>query len=157
MKKWSHQLSIIASIEDVWQLFDQTLENTKRFVPNLESIEPIEETEEVVGSVYRYVLKVQRLLQEQEVTIVDYEDTPNYKKIITKFEIPKMLEVRNEYELKRLGNTKTELKVNLVNIPLRFDMKILLMLASKKRSVVDLSNRIRLAAEADYRASLNEL
>lgn len=150
MKKWSHEVVIHAPIEDVWKVFDGSLEETQRIMPNIVSIEPIKETEDKVGSVYRQIFRNRNAVQEYEVETVEYEDTSTYKKLKTSFTIPRMLDITNVYELKQLDDGKTQFFNETTNIPLRWDMKILLFFAGKK-PVVDLVERVRIAAETTYR------
>src|SRR5690625_6356783 len=102
MKKLSHDVKVHAPIEDVWALFDLSLKQTKRIMPNIVSVEPIEETEEMIGSSYRQVVRQKRTQQEFLIEVVEYEDTPTYKCLKTNFEIPNMLDVTNVYKMEKI-------------------------------------------------------
>jgi len=156
MKKLSHDVKVHAPIEDVWALFDLSLKQTKRIMPNIVSVEPIEETEEMIGSSYRQVVRQKRTQQEFLIEVVEYEDTPTYKCLKTNFEIPNMLDVTNVYKMEKIDDRTTTFISETINIPLRWDMKILLFFTGK-RSVVDLCRRVQEAAEKDFGIKQNEL
>jgi len=156
MKKWSHEITISAPIEGVWSLFDYSQDQTKKIIPKLISIEPVEQTEELVGSVYRQVFRQRGVVQEHFIKILDYKDTPDYKLLKTNFEIEGMINVTTTYEVKRLSKNKTSFKTEIINEPLRLDMKFMLFFAGKKPAV-DFCKQVQLAAEADYQINLNEL
>lgn len=156
MKTWSHETTILAPIENVWSLFDFTHQQTEKIVPKLISIEQVEHSEEIVGSVYRQVFRLRGIVQEHFIKIIEHKDTPDYKKMKTNFELPGVMDVTNIYEIKRISENKTHLKVDIINKPLRWDMKFMLFFAGKKPAV-DFCKRVRLAAEADYQINLNEL
>lgn len=148
MKKWEHETTISASIEDVWSLFDYSFEQMKKIKPELISLDLVEQAEEFVGSVYRQVYKKRRVVQEHFITILDHKDTADYKLLKTTFDLPGMLRVTNKYELKKLSEKETSLKTKIINEPLRWDMKFLLLFAGKKPAV-DLCKQVRNVAEAN--------
>lgn len=156
MKTWSHEATILAPIETVWSLFDFTHQQTEKIVPKLISIEEVEQSEAIVGTIYRQVFRLRGMVQEYFIKITEHKDTADYKLLKTSFELQGTMKVTHVYEIKKLSKGKTHLKVEIHNEPLRWDMKIMLFFAGKKPAV-DLCKRVRLAAEADYHLDLNEL
>lgn len=156
MKKWTHETVIEAPIEEIWKLFSFSTKKRKKIMPNLVSVEAIEESEEVVGSVYRQIHRHGRMPQEYLLTVTDFKDTADFKRLETRFDIPRMLEVTDRYEIEKIDETTSKLKAETINVPLRWDMKFLLFFKGKK-PVVDLCREVRLVAESSYGYQFNEL
>ena len=52
MKQWSREIEIKAPIEDVWMLFNGSLEEMQKIMPQVVENKPIKITDEMVGSIY---------------------------------------------------------------------------------------------------------
>ena len=52
MKQWSKEIEINAPIEDVWILFNGSLEEMQKIMPQVVENKPKTITDEVVGSIY---------------------------------------------------------------------------------------------------------
>jgi uncharacterized membrane protein len=53
LKEWTKEIEIDAPIEKIWALFDGSLENMQKIMPQVISNIPVKVTEEGVGSIYR--------------------------------------------------------------------------------------------------------
>lgn len=53
MKEWTRDIEINAPIEEVWSLVDGSIENMQKIMPNVIEHEPINVTEDKIGSVHR--------------------------------------------------------------------------------------------------------
>jgi ligand-binding SRPBCC domain-containing protein len=71
MKKWTRSIKIQAPIEQVWKLFNVSLEDMQKIMPQVIENEPITITEEGTGSVYRQKFKEGKRVQEYEVNTLD--------------------------------------------------------------------------------------
>ncbi len=79
MKQWSKEIEVHAPIEQVWSLFDGTLANMQKIMPQVVDHQPVKVTDGVVGSVYRQTYKEGKRIMEYDVTTLDSLILPNAK------------------------------------------------------------------------------
>jgi carbon monoxide dehydrogenase subunit G len=146
MKKWTKSIEINAPIETVWELFDGSLENMQKIMPQVIENTPVHETEEVVGSVYRQKYREGKRVMEYDVKTLEYNDTPDYKKLKVGFHLANMFDITATYELTKKDENLTELTYTATNQPLKWYTKLFLLFASEK-VVVDFVERVKRVAE----------
>jgi carbon monoxide dehydrogenase subunit G len=146
MKKWTKSIEINAPIETVWELFDGSLENMQKIMPQVIENTPVHETEEVVGSVYRQKYREGKRVMEYDVKTLEYKDTPDYKKLKVGFQLANMFDITATYELTKKDENLTELTYTATNQPLKWYTKLFLLFASEK-VVVDFVERVKRVAE----------
>jgi carbon monoxide dehydrogenase subunit G len=146
MKKWTKSIEINAPIETVWELFDGSLENMQKIMPQVIENTPVHETEEVVGSVYRQKYREGKRVMEYDVKTLEYKDTPDYKKLKVSFQLANMFDITATYELTKKDENLTELTYTATNQPLKWYTKLFLLFASEK-VVVDFVERVKRVAE----------
>lgn len=146
MKKWTKSIEINAPIETVWELFDGSLENMQKIMPQVIENTPVHETEEVVSSVYRQKYREGKRVMEYDVKTLEYKDTPDYKKLKVGFHLANMFDITATYELTKKDENLTELTYTATNQPLKWYTKLFLLFASEK-VVVDFVERVKRVAE----------
>lgn len=147
MKQWTKEIEIEAPIDQVWKLFDGSLENMHKIMPQVMENKPIKVTEEVVGSVYRQKYKEGKRIMEYNVETLEYLDTPDLKKLRVGFPLANMFEITAFYELKQINNNKTLFKYTVTNRALKWFVKLFLLFASDK-VVIKFVERVKNVAEA---------
>lgn len=147
MKKWTNDIEINAPIEQVWMLFDGSLENMQKIMPQVVEHKQLKITEEVVGSVYRQKYKEGKRVEEYDVETLEYTNTSNNKKLKVGFILANMFEITALYELTKINNDKTLFKYTVTNRPLKWFVKLFLMFASEK-VVVKFVERVKIVAES---------
>lgn len=147
MKQWTKDIQIEAPINQVWKLFDGSLENMQKIMPQVMENKPIKVTEEVVGSVYRQKYKEGKRIMEYNVETLEYLDTPDLKKLRVGFPLANMFEITAFYELKQINNNKTLFKYTVTNRALKWFVKLFLLFASDK-VVIKFVERVKNVAEA---------
>lgn len=146
MKKWTKEIEIEASIEDVWEFFDGTLENMQKIMPQVVENKPIKITDEVVGSVYRQKYREGKRIEEYDVETLEYLSAPDKKRLKIGFTLAQMFEITALYELDRINENKTILKYTVTNRPLKWFVKLFLLFATEK-VVVEYLSRVKNEAE----------
>lgn len=146
MKRWTKEIEIDAPIEHVWKYLDGSLENMQKIMPQVVSNEPVTITEGRVGSVYRQKYKEGKRIMEYEVETLGYLNSPNEKKMKVGFALGGMFEITAGYELFRVTDEKTHFIYTTTNKPLKWFVKLFLLVASEK-SVVDFVERVKRVAE----------
>lgn len=149
MKTWEHETTINAPIEEVWQLFDGPVEKIKKVMPNIISIEQIKETESQIGNVYRQRFKNGKRIQTYDVETLEYQNGPDYKKLKTKFTIPRMMTITTLYSLQKIEEGKVKFYYESTNEPLRLRMRILQLFVGKKH-IISFVDHVKAIAESDY-------
>jgi uncharacterized protein YecA (UPF0149 family) len=146
MKQWTKEIDIDAPIEQVWKLFNGSLEDMQKIMPQVIENKLISETENGIGSIYRQKYKEGNRVQQYDVTTLDYLDTPENKKLKVGFSIANMFEITALYELQELEENKTRFRYTTTNQPLKWFVKLFLLLASDK-IVIQFVNRVKKVAE----------
>lgn len=149
LKRWQKEIEIDAPMEEVWRLFDQSLENMQKIMPKVVGHEPIETTEEVVGSVYRQAYQEGGRTDEYEVETLEYVDTDDKKRLKNGFTMSNLFEITTAFDLIKLDENKTRFIYSTTNKPLKWYVKPFLMFASDK-AVVEFVERVKQAAEAEH-------
>jgi hypothetical protein len=150
MKKWTRSIEIQAPIEQVWKLFNGSLEDMQKVMPQVIENEPIIITEGGIGSVYRQKFKEGKRVQEYEVKTLDYLDTPDHKILKVGFSLANMFEITAAYELRKLDEQKTWFQYSTTNQPFKWYMKLLLsLLFGNNKIVVKFVERVKRVAESD--------
>jgi len=148
MKTWVKEIEINAPIEQVWELFDGSLENMQKIMPQVVENKLITETEEVVGSVYRQKYKEGKRIMEYDVTALEYENNETNKKFKVGFTLANMFEITAKYELTKIDEQTTHLTYTATNQPLKWFAKLFVMLASDK-AAVEFVERVKKVAEKE--------
>ncbi len=148
MKSWTKDIEINAPIEEVWKLFEGSLEDMQKIMPQVVSNEPIHITEDKVGSVYRQSYREGKSVREYDVRTLEYENTPEVKRVKITFNLAKMFDITATYELEKLEENKTYFKYTTTNNPLKWFIKFMLNFASDK-VVVQFVERVKKVAESN--------
>ena len=80
MKKWSSEIEIDAPIDKVWALFDGSLKDMQKIMPQVIANDPIEQKEEGVGSIHLQKFQEGKQVMEYMVETLEYVDNQNEKK-----------------------------------------------------------------------------
>lgn len=150
MKEWSTEIEINAPIEDVWSLFDGSLENMQKIMPQVIEHKPIKVTENKIGSVYRQQYKEGKRVEEYDVTTLDYINESNQKRLKIGFTLANLFELTALYELQQINDHQTSFKYTATNKPLKWFLKLLLVFSSDK-VVVQFVERVKRVAEGEMR------
>ena len=148
MKKWSKEIEINAPIERVWKLFNGSLEDMQKIMPQVVDNQPIKITEDKVGSIYLQKYKEGKKVMEYNVETLEYLDSADEKKVKIGFTLAKMFEITAQYELVKLDNDKTHLKYTTTNQPLKWFVKLLLLFSTEK-VVIEFVERVKKVAESE--------
>lgn len=148
MKKWSKDIEIDAPIEQIWQLFNGSLENMQKIMPQVVDNQPITITENQVGSVYLQKYKEGKRIMEYNVETLEYFDSPTEKKVKVGFTLANMFEITAQYELVKLENDKTHFTYTTTNRPLKWFVKLFLLFATDK-VVIEFVERVKRVAESE--------
>jgi hypothetical protein len=146
MKEWTKEIDIDAPIEKIWSLFDGTLENTQKIMPQVVSQTPVKVTEEKVGSIYRQQYKEGKRIEEYDVETLVYLDTPDHKKMKVGFNLANYFEITAGYELTKLNDHQSRFKYTTTNKPLKAIFKLFLWFSSDK-VVVKFVEKVKEVAE----------
>jgi uncharacterized membrane protein len=146
MKQWSKSIEINAPIEKVWELFDGSIENMQKIMPQVVENTPVKITADKVGSIYSQKYKEGKRVEQYDVETLEYADTPNFKKLKVGFTLANLFDITADYELTQLEHNKTHLKYTATNKPLKWFIKMFLLLASD-RVVVQFVERVKRVAE----------
>lgn len=148
MKKWSKEIEIDSPIEQVWKLFNGSLEEMQKIMPQVVENKPITITDNMVGSVYLQKYKEGKRIMEYNVETLAYLDSPNEKKVEIGFTLANMFEITAQYELIKLDDHKTYLKYTTTNRPLKWFGKLFLLFSTKKL-VIEFVERVKKVAESE--------
>lgn len=152
MKEWSKEIEIHAPIDIVWGLLNGSLEEMQRIMPQVVDHQPVKVTNEGVGSIYRQKYREGKRVEEYDVETLEYQNTPDQKKLKVGFTLAKMFEITARYELTAINKQKTLFKYTCTNKPLKAFLKLFLFLASDK-IVVQFCERVKKVAEEEYKNS----
>ena len=147
MKEWSKEIEINAPIEDVWMLFNGSLEEMQKIMPQVVENKPKTITDDKVGSIYSQKYQEGKRVMEYEVETLEYQDTSNEKMLKAGFTLSNMFEITAKYELVKLEDNKTFFKYTTTNKPLKWFIKPFLLFASDK-VVVKFVQRVKDVAES---------
>jgi hypothetical protein len=148
LKEWTKEIEIDAPIEKIWALFDGSLENMQKIMPQVVSNKPVKVTEEGVGSIYRQQYKEGKRIEEYDVETLEYLDTPTHKKMKVGFNLANYFEITAGYEVTKINEHKTHFKYTTSNKPLKAIFKLLLWFASDK-VVVKFVDKVKEVAEKE--------
>jgi hypothetical protein len=149
MKQWTKEIEINAPIDTVWGLLDGSLEEMQKIMPQVVDHQPVKVTNEGIGSIYRQKYKEGKRVEEYDVETLEFENSPDKKKLKIGFTLAKMFEITALYELKAINEQKTHFKYTCTNRPLKAFLKLFLFFASDK-IVVQFCERVKKIAEEDY-------
>ncbi|MCM3694150.1 SRPBCC family protein [Neobacillus niacini] len=149
MKEWTKEIEIDAPIEKIWALFDGSLENMQKIMPQVISNTPVKVTEEGVGTIYRQQYKEGKRVEEYDVETLVYLDTPDHKKMMVGFNLANYFEITAGYELTKINEHKSHFKYTTTNKPLKAIFKLFLWFASDK-TVVKFVEKVKAAAEEEH-------
>ncbi|MFB5662602.1 SRPBCC family protein [Alteribacillus sp. HJP-4] len=148
MKQWTKEIEIHAPVEEVWSLFDGSLENMQKIMPQVIEHKPVKVTEGGIGSIYRQKYQEGKRVEEYEVETLEYMDAPGNKVLKVGFTIANMFEITAAYELIKMNENKTHFRYTATNKPLKWYIKPLIVLASSK-VVVTFVERVKRVAEEE--------
>ena len=148
MKQWTKEIEIDAPIEQVWQLFDGSLENMQKIMPQVVENKPITITDEMVGSMYLQKYKEGKRVMEYEVETLEYSDSSDEKKMKVGFTLANMFDITARYELVKLNDHKTSFTYTTTNRPLKWFVKLFLLFGNDK-VVVEFVQRVKKVAESE--------
>lgn len=148
MKEWTKEIEIDAPIEKIWGLFDGSLENMQKIMPQVVGNTPVKVTEEGVGSIYRQQYKEGKRVEEYDVVTLEYMNNPDHKKMKVGFNLANYFEITAGYELTKINEHKTRFKYTTTNKPLKVFLKLFLWFASDK-VVVNFVNKVKQVAEEE--------
>ncbi|RSL35224.1 SRPBCC family protein [Salibacterium salarium] len=148
MKRWKKEIDIDAPIDEVWCLFDQSLENMQKIMPKVIGHEPVKTTEEVVGSVYRQTYQEGSRTAEYDVETLEYVDTDDKKRLKIEFTMSELFEITTAYDLLKLNEYKTRFIYSTTNKPLKWRVKPFLLFASDK-AVIAFVERVKRVVEEE--------
>ncbi|MEK3885122.1 SRPBCC family protein [Paenibacillus sp. PL2-23] len=148
MKQWTKEIQIQAPIEQVWSYLDGTLEQMQKIMPQVVENTPVKVTDEVVGSIYRQKYKEGKRIEEYEVHTLEYLNTPADKKLKIGFQLAGWFEITATYELHRVDDGTTAFKYTATNQPLKWFVKLFLLMANDK-VVVQFVERVKRVAESE--------
>lgn len=147
MKKWSEDIEIDAPIEQVWQLFDGTLEDMQKIMPSVMTNEPVKITDERVGSIYRQKSRSGKRVEEYDVETLFYNNQSDHKEMKVGFTIKNTIEITSYYELKKIDDNTTYFRYETTNQPLKWYLKLLINLADSNKVVIQFISRVKNKAE----------
>lgn len=148
MKQWTKEIEIDAPIEQVWNLFNGSLENMQKIMPQVIENKPITITEGMVGSVYLEKYKEGKRVMEYQVETLEYDNSTDEKRLKVGFTIANMFDITARYELVKLNDNRTSLTYTSTNRPLKWFMKLFLLFSSDK-VVVEFLQRVKKVAESE--------
>ncbi len=148
MKSWTKEIEINAPIEKVWKLFNGSLEDMQKIMPQVVRHEPVHVTEEKIGTIYRQAYREGKRIQEYDVETLEYLETANEKRMKIGFNLANMFDITALYELKKIDDTTTHFVYTTTNKPLKPILKLLLKFASNK-VVVQFVERVKKVAESE--------
>jgi hypothetical protein len=146
MKQWSREIEINAPIEDVWMLFNGSLEEMQKIMPQVVENKPKTITDNKVGSIYLQKYKEGKRVMEYEVETLEYKNDSNEKMVKVGFTLSNMFEITAQYELVKLEDNKTFFKYNTTNRALKWFIKPFLLFGNDK-VVVKFVQRVKDVAE----------
>jgi len=148
MKQWSKEIEIDAPIEQVWNLFNGSLENMQKIMPQVIENKPITIIEGMVGSVYLEKYKEGKRVMEYQVETLEYDNSPDEKRLKVGFTIANMFDITARYVLVKLNDNRTSLTYTSTNRPLKWFLKLFLLFSSDK-VVVEFLQRVKKVAESE--------
>ena len=148
MKKWTKEIEIDAPIEQVWTFFDGPIENMQKIMPQVVENKAITIVDGVVGSIYLQKYKEGKRVMEYQVETLEYNNSPDEKKLKVGFTLANMFDITARYELVKLSDNKTSLKYTATNRPLKWFVKLFLLFATEK-VVVEFLERVKKVAESE--------
>ncbi|WP_318616283.1 SRPBCC family protein [Sporosarcina sp. YIM B06819] len=148
MKKWTSEVEINAPIEKVWQLFDGSLENMQKIMPQVVGNKPISITDEVVGSIYLQEYKEGKRVMKYEVETLEYGNSLDVKKMKVGFTLANMFDITASYQLVKIDEFRTAFTYTTTNRPLKWFVKLFLLFGTDK-VVVEFVQRVKMVAESD--------
>lgn len=148
MKQWTKEIEIEAPIEQVWSFFNGSLENMQKIMPQVVENTPITITDGMVGSVYLQKYKEGKRVMEYQVETLEFNDSPDEKKLKVGFTLANMFDITARYELVKLNDHKTSLKYTATNRPLKWFVKLFLLFSTDK-VVVEFLQRVKKVAESE--------
>jgi hypothetical protein len=146
MKVWTKEIRVEAPIDQVWGLLNGSIEDMQKIMPQVVDHQPVKVTNEGVGSIYRQKYKEGKRVEEYDVETLEFENTPNKKKLKIGFTLAKMFEITALYELTAINEQKTLFRYTCTNKPLKAFLKLFLFFASDK-IVVQFCDRVKKVAE----------
>lgn len=135
MKKWSNEIEINAPIEEVWTLFDGSLEDLQKIMPQVIANEVLSETDDGVGSIHLQKFKEGKQIMEYMVETLEYINLPDEKTKKITFKLNDIFEVTRRYELIKVEEDKTLFKYTSTNRALKLYVRLFSLFASNKVSL----------------------
>ena len=153
MKQWTKEILIDTPIDQVWNLFDGSIENMQKIMPQVIENTPVKITPEGTGSIYRQKYKEGKRIEEYDVTTLEFLDTPEQKRLKVGFVLANCFGITALYEIKRVDSNKTHFKYTATNEALKWFIKIFLLFGSDK-IVVKFVEQVKKVAESEYQKTI---
>ncbi|TLS49671.1 SRPBCC family protein [Paenibacillus antri] len=136
MIQWKEEIVIDAGIETVWALF--AVENMHRIMPNIAENRWKERKEGVVGSTFLQTYREGKRSETYEVSVLDYKDAPEEKRMRLAFVLAKAFEVEFMFRLSRISEDRTRFAYEGSNRGVNFVGRAMMKLGgeSNNRKVV---------------------
>ncbi|WP_368653948.1 SRPBCC family protein [Ornithinibacillus sp. 4-3] len=148
MKKWKRDIEINAPIDHVWRLFDGSVEDRQKVMPNLIELETVTETENRIDSIYKQAFKVGSRFQTFEVKILEYSNQPKEKHLEESFVHSGLFEITTSYTLKEIDENKTHFTYATRTRPLKWYLRLFMLLQlSSGRMTTSFVNNVKKIAE----------
>ncbi|MFJ7934531.1 SRPBCC family protein [Sporosarcina sp. NPDC096371] len=148
MKQWTSEVEIDAPIEKVWELFDGSLENMQKIMPQVVENKPLTITDEMVGSVYLQKYKEGKRVMEYNVETLEYFNSSDEKKMKVGFTLANMFDITAGYKLVKINENKTLFTYTTTNRPLKWFIKLFLLFGNDK-VVVEFVQRVKKVVESE--------
>lgn len=150
VKPWIGDIVIHAPIDRAWMLFDNSEAHVQKIIPNVVSHTLLEKTSDIVGSRYLQKYVEGKRSIEYVVTVHDYLDTPDFKKIVLHFRIPKCFDVLITHSLTRTNDSTTAYHYRVEHKPLVWWLGLTLFLGQWRvpKMVAQHLDRVKKAAES---------
>ncbi|MDQ0427315.1 carbon monoxide dehydrogenase subunit G [Planomicrobium stackebrandtii] len=144
MVKWKEEMTIDASIENVWSLFQD--ENIQKLMPKVEEHILLENSPDQLGAKHAQSYHEGNQLQTYIVETVGYEDLPEKKLKQTQFDMGQSFQVFYSFTLLKEGENKTRFIYEGTNKGKGLMGKAMLLSGSKKtrqQTVTAFMERVR--------------
>ncbi|WP_142830046.1 SRPBCC family protein [Planococcus soli] len=144
MVKWKEEMTIDASIDNVWSLFQD--ENIQKLMPKVEEHILLENSPDQLGAKHAQSYHEGNQLQTYIVETVGYEDLPEKKLKQTQFDMGQSFQVFYSFTLLKEGENQTRLIYEGTNKGKGLMGKAMLLSGSKKtrqQTVTAFMERVR--------------
>ncbi len=137
-------------MEHLSSYFDGDLEQMQKIMPNVVKNDPVTETENIIGSIYRQSYKEGEEIQEYDVEVLEYIQTPAHQKKKFGFVLAGLFDITATHELTKVDETHTLYRYTATNKALN-KMAEKFLEGATDSVVVDFVNNVKQIAESEYK------